>query len=59
MTDYEKVIEDINDKLITPQFDLGHKYHSAMAHFDLLRYKGNPKSEKAKLEVKPKATRKR
>lgn len=59
MTDYEKAIEDISDKLITPQFDLDHKYHSAMEHFNLLRYKDNLKSEKAKLEAKLKATRKR
>lgn len=59
MTDYEKVMEDINDKRITPQFDLGNKYHSAMGHFDLLRYKDNLKSEKAKLEGTLKATRKR
>ena len=45
-----KAIDDINDALTTLSWDIEHKYHSAMDHFDLLTHMNNLKAEKAKLE---------
>lgn len=45
-------LEDINDALNTLQFNMDHKYHSAMEHFDLLRHMELLKSEKAEMEAK-------
>jgi hypothetical protein len=45
-------IEAKNDELASLQFDIDHKHHSAMEHFDLLSHRNNLKLEKAKLEVK-------
>jgi hypothetical protein len=44
-------IDAITDELASLQFDIDHKHHSAMEHFDLLSHRDNLKSEKAKLEA--------
>lgn len=44
-------LEDINDELASLQFDINHKYHSGMEHFDLLQYMDKLKQKKAELEM--------
>ena len=48
-------LEDINDKLASLQFDIEHKYHPVMEHFDLLDRKDKLILEKAKLEAATKS----
>jgi len=48
-------LEDINDKLASLQFDIEHKYHSAMEQYDLLDRKDKLILEKAELEAATKS----
>ena len=48
-------LEDINDELASLQFDIEHKYHSAMEYFDLTHYRDKLLLKKAELEAKLKS----